>query len=86
MEDRFPIRIFKCSNENYPQTLMSAWLEKFQEIAEPPETILGETEFEGLRIDFNCGLRMQIPNLGEDTLRVVIGNADSEEIYFDEDV
>lgn len=86
MNECFPTRIFKCSDENYPQALMSAWLEKFQEIAAPPESILGETEVEGLRIDFNCGLRLQVPYLGIDSLKVVIGNAMSGETYFDEDV
>ena len=86
MNECFPTRIFKCSDENYPQALMSAWLEKFQEIAAPPESILGETEVEGLRIDFNCGLRLQVPYLGTDSLKVVIGNAMSGETYFDEDV
>ena len=86
MNECFPTRIFKCSDENYPQALMSAWLEKFQKIAAPPESILGETEVEGLRIDFNCGLRLQVPYLGIDSLKVVIGNAMSGETYFDEDV
>lgn len=86
MENGFPIRIFKCSDENYPPSLVSAWLEKLQEIAEPPEEILGETEVEGLRIDFNCGLRLQVPCLGADSLRIVIGNAESGETYFDDDV
>ena len=86
MRGQYPTRIFKCTDENFPPSLVSGWLDKVQEIAPPPESVLGETDVEGLRLDFNCGLRLQIPRLDDDEFRVVIGNAESGEIYFDEEV
>lgn len=86
MAGKYPVRVFKCSNEVYPRSLMAEWLEAVQAETSPPETIFGETDIEGVRLDFNFGLRLQIPALGDDTLRVVIGNAESGEVYFDEEV
>ena len=83
---QYPTRIFKCTDENFPPSLVSAWLDKIQEIASPPETVLGETGIEGLRLDFNCGLRLQVAGNETDVYRVVIGNAESGEVYFDEEV
>ncbi|MBR2216273.1 MAG: autotransporter strand-loop-strand O-heptosyltransferase [Selenomonadaceae bacterium] len=45
--------------------------------------VLGETDVPGLRIDFNGGLRLQIPT---GNWRVIIGDYDSGEIYFDDNV
>ncbi len=86
MAGKYPVRVFKCSNEEYPRALMAEWLEAVKNETFPPETILGETDIEGVRLDFNFGLRLQIPALGGDTLHVVIGNAESGEVYFDEEV
>ncbi len=86
MDGQYPTRIFKCTDENFPPSLVSAWLDKIQEIASPPETVLGETGIEGLRLDFNCGLRLQVPGDETDSYRVVIGNAETGEVYFDEEV
>jgi len=86
MGRKYPVRIFKCTDEEFPPSLVSAWLKKIEEVAPPPEEILGETDIEGLRLDFNCGLRLQVPYCGGDLFHVVIGNAESGEIYFDEEV
>ncbi len=85
MSGQYPTRIFRCTDENFPESLVSAWLSKLEEIAPPPEIVLGETDIDGLRLDFNCGLRLQIPDNYEHAFHVVIGNAESGEIYFDED-
>lgn len=42
--------------------------------------IWGETGIEGLRLDFNLGLRLDVP---EGNFRVKIGDADSGQIFFD---
>ncbi len=42
--------------------------------------IFGETGIEGLRLDFNFGLRLDVP---EGNFRVVIGDADTGEKFFD---
>ena len=86
MSEQYPTRVFKCTDENFPPSLVSAWLDKIQEIAAPPETVLGDTGIEGLRLDFNSGLRLQVPGNEADSYRVVIGNAESGEVYFDEEV
>ena len=86
MAGKYPVRVFKCSNEEYPRSLMAEWLEAVKKETSPPEMIFGETDIEGVRLDFNFGLRLQIPALGDDTLHVVIGNAESGEVYFDEEV
>ena len=42
--------------------------------------IVGETPIPGLRLDFNCGLRLDVP---EGNFRIRISDADSEQIFFD---
>ena len=42
--------------------------------------IVGETPIAGLRLDFNCGLRLDVP---EGNFRVRISDADSGQIFFD---
>lgn len=42
--------------------------------------IYGETGIDSLRLDFNFGLRLDVP---EGNFRVVIGDADTDEIFFD---
>jgi len=49
-----------------------------QEVLE--SRIIGETGIDGLRLDFNFGLRLDVP---EGNFRVVIGDADTGEIFFD---
>ena len=43
--------------------------------------IYGDTDFPGLRLDFNFGLRLDVP---EGNFRVKISDADTEQIFFDE--
>ncbi len=43
--------------------------------------IYGKLGIEGLRLDFNFGLRLDVP---EGNFRVVIGDAETDEIFFDE--
>ena len=49
-----------------------------QEVLE--SRIFGETGIAGLRLDFNFGLRLDVP---QGNFRVVIGDADTGEIFFD---
>lgn len=86
MSGQYPTRIFQCTDEDFPPSLVSEWLDIVQEKMAPPETVLGETGIDGLRLDFNCGLRLQVPEWGADAFHVVIGNAESGDIYFDEEV
>ena len=46
-------------------------------------TIIGETGIEGLHLDFNFGLRLDVP---EGNFHVTIGDADSRMIFLDEDL
>lgn len=45
--------------------------------------IVGETDFDGLRLDFNFGLRLDVP-VGN--FRVRISDADTEQIFFDHEI
>ena len=45
--------------------------------------VCGETGIEGLRLDFNFGLRLEVP---EGNFHVTIGDADSGMIFLDEDL
>jgi len=47
--------------------------------AEDDSEILWETNIAGLRLDFNCGLRLEVP---EGNFRVVISDFDSGQIFF----
>ena len=50
---------------------------------EDDEEILWETGVEGLRLDFNCGLRLEVP---AGNFHVVIGDFDTGQIFFDRDL
>ena len=80
-------KIFEEANR--PQTLEELDQAYFYRLAKSPQTgrqndfeseIYGATEIEGLRLDFNFGLRMDVP---EGDFRVRITDADTERICFD---
>ena len=51
--------------------------------AEDDSKISGVTNIAGLRLDFNCGLRLELP---EGNFRVVISDFDSGQIFFDRNI
>lgn len=76
---------FRCS---HIQSWESADIESiqkkmFMDMEKSVGDIRGETDIPGLRIDFNVGLRMDIP---QGDFHIRIGNADSEEVYFEADL
>ena len=76
---------FRCSRTQSWETteIEAVQKELFMKMENFVGDIRGETDIPGLRIDFNVGLRMDIP-AGE--FHVRIGNADSQEVYFEDDL
>lgn len=76
---------FRCSHtQSWENAEIEAMQKKlFMEMENFVGSIRGETNIPGLRIDFNVGLRMDIP-AGD--FHVRIGNAYSQEIYFEDDL
>ncbi|WP_051180064.1 autotransporter strand-loop-strand O-heptosyltransferase [Selenomonas ruminantium] len=76
---------FRCSHtQSWESTEIEAIQKKlFMEMENFVGDIRGETDIPGLRIDFNVGLRMDIP---EGDFHVRISNADSLEIYFEDNL
>ncbi len=76
----------KCSNEEASCSLIVEWLEAVKTETSPIRNNFLETDIEGVRLDFHCGLRFQISVLDDETLHVVIGNSESGKVYFDAEV
>ena len=76
---------FKAEGETPEDFDQRFFLEYIKELFQLPDKVLdsviyGETGIEGLRLDFNFGLRLDVP---EGNFRVVIDDADTEQIFFD---
>lgn len=71
--------------ENVPNLNQDMIFEYLKRLLKFPEgifdsRIVGETPISGLRLDFNCGLRLDVP---EGNFRVRISDADSGQVFFD---
>ena len=82
---RFFMEKGKEADETQEDFEQRFFLEHIKKLFSLPREILdskiyGETGIEGLRLDFNFGLRLDIP---DGNFRVVIGDADTDEIFFD---
>ena len=69
-----------------PELLDLPFVQKFLSSlsrAEDDNEISGATNIAGLRLDFNCGLRLELP---EGNFRVVISDFDSGQIFFDRNI
>ncbi len=81
---KYPIRyIFGSRAQTYPKEPYMRELETFNDQISMPQSIFGETGIDGLLLDFNCGLRLQIP---EGNWHVRIVDFESKYIFFDEDI
>ena len=59
---KYPIRLFNGpALDIFPAQLLDNGLRFFHERIAFEHGLMGETGIEGLLIDFNCGLRLQIP-------------------------
>lgn len=81
----YPVRYFCCrsvSDEEMERIFCdkSGFLAGAEKLAGP---VRGETGVPGLRLDFNNGLRLDVP---EGAYHVRIGDADAGLVFFDEDV
>jgi len=76
---------FRCSSTQSWENSEIELIQKnlFMEMEIFVGDIRGETDIPGLRIDFNVGLRMDIP---QGDFHIRIGNADSKENYFEADL
>lgn len=80
----YPIRFFSCHPATMSDnTRIASQMKKSMSLNSWIGAITGETDIPGVRIDFNCGLRLQIPD-GE--WHVKISDYDTEQVFFDEPV
>ena len=81
---KYPEQYFCGSGAQiYPREVFLKSTQAFSDQQPMPPTITGETGIDGLLIDFNYGLRLQIP---EGNWHVRIVDADSEYVFFDDDI
>ncbi len=81
---KYPVKYF-CSPglARYSDVVIERALKMFNEKIAPKVPIVGETDIDGVLLDFNCGLRLQIPE-GNWHVRIVDGA--SGVTFLDEDV
>lgn len=79
------IRYFSCRSYIHTdmQRLFREQMRLFAEISAFLGTVKGETAVPGLRLDFNCGLRLQVP---AGNFHARIADYDSGQVFLDEDV
>lgn len=77
---KYPYRIqyFVCKEFAENEKNVPGLLKALQELDSFTGEVTGETCIDGLRLDFNCGLRLIVP---EGDFHVRIGDYDSEEIF-----
>lgn len=84
LENFETIKNFQIPDAIYQKAVESQFVlynPEFKELYE--NELYGETEIDGLKIDFNFGLRLDVP---EGNWHVRISDFDSETIFFDEDI
>ena len=81
---RYPVQYFCGSGvQIYPQNVFERKVKFFNNRIKMTDSITGETGIDGVLIDFNYGLRLQIP---EGNFHVRIVDAESDYVFLDEDV
>ncbi len=80
----YPVEYFGArGTRDFPADLLQRELIYYQKGIETDSPILGETGIEGLRLDFNSGLRLQVP---EGNWHIRISDGDSQLVMLDKDV
>lgn len=79
----YPIHFFFCNQWDQSPEMMRKMVDISMERNNAAGEIAGETEIEGLKLDFNNGLRLQIP---DGNWHVTIRDYDSGIVFFDQDV
>ncbi len=79
----YPVQYFFCNMSNAPSDNSQDMLQYIASLSLACGAVSGETGTEGLRIDFNSGLRLQVP---EGNWHVIIGDYDSGLVFYDSDV
>ncbi|MBQ7453982.1 MAG: autotransporter strand-loop-strand O-heptosyltransferase [Selenomonadaceae bacterium] len=73
------------TQEEYDQKFFATYLKKLLKVPDDyfNEPLAMDTDVDGLRIDFNFGLRLDVPH---GNFHVVIGEVDTGQIFFDADI
>ncbi len=79
----YPVHYFYCNNWEKSQEKMETMVQLFTKIGMMFGEIAGETGIDGLRLDFNNGLRLQVPS---GNWHVTIRDYDSGLLFYDGDV
>ena len=79
----YPIQYFSCKEHQKDFALMQKEMQLLTSFCLGMGAVTGETGLPGLRLDFNGGLRLQIP-AGD--WHITIGDHDSGMIFYDQDV
>ena len=79
----YPVQYFYCNAWGQSENDIFKMLKVFTDLSVAAGPIAGETGIDGLKIDFNFGLRLQIP---QGNWHVTIGDYDSGLVFYDQDV
>lgn len=79
----YKIQCFVCKDFADDENDVPGLLKALQDLDEFTGEVTGDTGIDGLKIDFNCGLRMVVP---QGNWHVRIGDYDSGEIFFEQDL
>ena len=80
----YPVRYFSGTGvQIYPQEVFNRKIKFFDELTKFDAPIVGETGIDGMLIDFNYGLRLQIP---EGNWHVRIVDLESDYVFVDDDL
>ncbi|MBR1760177.1 MAG: autotransporter strand-loop-strand O-heptosyltransferase [Schwartzia sp.] len=79
----YPVQYFFCNTWGMSQADMFGFVIASNSVKVAVGSIMGETGIAGLKIDFNYGLRLQIPS---GNWHVIISDYDSGTVFFDQDI
>lgn len=81
----YPLQYFRCSLPSAQENIKIAriQLELFAQMQEKCGALRGLTDVKGLAIDFNCGLRLDVP---PGNFQIRISDALSKQVFFDEEI
>ena len=81
----YPLQYFRCSLPSAQENKKIAriQLELFAQMQEKCGTLRGLTNVNGLAIDFNCGLRLDVP---PGNFQIHISDALSKQVFFNEEI
>lgn len=78
----YPVEYFSCKEFVTDDKNVDGMVNHFAKIGAAVGAVAGETGIDGLKIDFNNGVRVEVP---EGNFHVIIGDHDSGKIYYDRD-